>query len=258
MEIHHKVKPLHGWREFFGEVGIIVLGVLVALGAEQVVEKLHWRHLTHLGREALSDDMADIYGLATERELYSRCIARRLTEISDILDQASRTGHLPPVGPIGNPSKRQMAPVSWDSMVASQTAAHFTRDEARSYGYISAFTKELDALNVSEFHVWSQLYTIVGPGRPYTQAEDAMLRQALSEAGYDAKLLRLGAVQAKQMIRAGHLPINGKELREQMDFIKERKHLVANRAICRPLGPAPAHYGQSPLDFSLEGPVPSA
>jgi hypothetical protein len=39
----HLPKPLHGWREFAGEVGIIVLGVLIALGAEQVVETLHWR-----------------------------------------------------------------------------------------------------------------------------------------------------------------------------------------------------------------------
>lgn len=27
--------PLHGWREFAGEVGVIVLGVLIALGAQQ-------------------------------------------------------------------------------------------------------------------------------------------------------------------------------------------------------------------------------
>jgi uncharacterized membrane protein YraQ (UPF0718 family) len=26
----HLPKPLHGWREFKGEVGIIVLGVLIA------------------------------------------------------------------------------------------------------------------------------------------------------------------------------------------------------------------------------------
>ena len=31
----HLPKPLHGWREFLGEVGIIVIGVLIALGAEQ-------------------------------------------------------------------------------------------------------------------------------------------------------------------------------------------------------------------------------
>ena len=34
----HLPKPLHGWREFVGEVGIIVIGVLIALGAQQVVE----------------------------------------------------------------------------------------------------------------------------------------------------------------------------------------------------------------------------
>jgi hypothetical protein len=28
----HLPKPLHGWREFIGEVGIIVIGVLIALG----------------------------------------------------------------------------------------------------------------------------------------------------------------------------------------------------------------------------------
>ena len=39
----HLPKPLHGWREFAGEVGIIVLGVLIALGAEQLVEAAHWR-----------------------------------------------------------------------------------------------------------------------------------------------------------------------------------------------------------------------
>jgi hypothetical protein len=40
-------EPLHGWREFAGEVGIIVLGVLIALGAQQLVE---WaNHLSQVG-----------------------------------------------------------------------------------------------------------------------------------------------------------------------------------------------------------------
>ena len=34
MEIH-KPKPIHNWRDFLKEVGTIVLGVCVALGAEQ-------------------------------------------------------------------------------------------------------------------------------------------------------------------------------------------------------------------------------
>lgn len=37
----HLPKPLHGWRAFAGEVGVIVLGVLIALTAEQLVRE--WR-----------------------------------------------------------------------------------------------------------------------------------------------------------------------------------------------------------------------
>jgi hypothetical protein len=33
-------RPLHGWRVFAGEVGVIVLGVLLALGAQQLAEKI--------------------------------------------------------------------------------------------------------------------------------------------------------------------------------------------------------------------------
>ena len=39
----HKPKPWHGWREFLKEYAIIVVGVLTALAAEQVVDWLHWR-----------------------------------------------------------------------------------------------------------------------------------------------------------------------------------------------------------------------
>ena len=36
-------KPLHGWREFAGEVGVIVLGVLIALCAQQMLSDWQWR-----------------------------------------------------------------------------------------------------------------------------------------------------------------------------------------------------------------------
>ena len=35
----HVPKPLHTWREFIGKVGIIVLGLLSALCAEQLIEQ---------------------------------------------------------------------------------------------------------------------------------------------------------------------------------------------------------------------------
>ncbi len=39
----HKPKPWRGWPEFLKEIGTIVIGVLIAIGAEQTVEALHHR-----------------------------------------------------------------------------------------------------------------------------------------------------------------------------------------------------------------------
>ena len=54
----HLPKPLHGWREFTGEVGIIVLGVLIALGAEQVVETIHTHQRIRETRAALDAELS--------------------------------------------------------------------------------------------------------------------------------------------------------------------------------------------------------
>lgn len=53
------------------------------------------------------------------------CGERRLDALSKILDEAGRTGNLPPVGLIGGPVRHQWRSSAWDSVVASQTATHF-------------------------------------------------------------------------------------------------------------------------------------
>lgn len=53
MDIHTPKHPAQTPREFLKEVGIIVLGVLLALGAEQTVEWVHWRQQVGITDEAL-------------------------------------------------------------------------------------------------------------------------------------------------------------------------------------------------------------
>jgi len=48
----HKPKPVHSWREFLTEVGTIVLGILIALSLEQMVETWH-EHRQYLLGEIL-------------------------------------------------------------------------------------------------------------------------------------------------------------------------------------------------------------
>ena len=55
----HLPKPLHGWREFAGEVGIIVVGVLIALAFEQVVQSIHDRLVADQARDAIRAEVRE-------------------------------------------------------------------------------------------------------------------------------------------------------------------------------------------------------
>ena len=255
MEIHHKIKPLHGWREFIGEVGIIVFGVLIALGAEQLVEAIHWRHQVEAGREALATDLFAVFAFTTEREMYSKCLSRRFQEVAAILDDAQRTNRLPPVGNIGGPSKRHYGLPSWATLSAAGAASHFSRADLVGYGGIANYGGELTDLNAAEFADRSRLHTIVGPGRATSAAEVGELRAALSEATFRARLMRLGAYQLKSEIKQLGVQFDPALVRHWAKDTQDTKTQIAGRPICRPLGKAPDHYGSAPLNYSLDGPI---
>ena len=90
----HKPKPWHGVREFLKEYVIIVVGVLTALGAEQGVEWLHWRHQIELAHEALAFDMKRVMGWAGLEDARAR-IGARLTELDASVDKAQETSASP-------------------------------------------------------------------------------------------------------------------------------------------------------------------
>src|SRR5512142_2184012 len=80
----HLPKPLHGWREFAGEVGIIVIGVLIALGAEQMVESWQWREKVGRAEAAMrlelaQDDGPQAYG----RLAIGTCLDQQIARIHD-------------------------------------------------------------------------------------------------------------------------------------------------------------------------------
>src|SRR5206468_2691927 len=83
----HLPKPLHGWRALVGEVGIIVIGVLIALGAEQAVEAWHWHNQAKDARNALHSEVGDDnLPQAYARLALAPCIDRKLTDLQSALD----------------------------------------------------------------------------------------------------------------------------------------------------------------------------
>src|SRR5438045_1967649 len=87
----HLPKPLHGWRAFVGEVGVIVIGVLIALGGEQLAEAVHWHSEAGKFRIAVDHELGRDLGLYEVVMRQRPCVDRRLTELERMLAD-SRAG----------------------------------------------------------------------------------------------------------------------------------------------------------------------
>jgi hypothetical protein len=91
MEIH-KPKPVHSWRELLTEIGVIVIGVAIALTAEQAVEWLHWQSEVTAARQAIHDEMGvNNASLFAFRLAIAPCLERQADEAGRILDDLEAT-----------------------------------------------------------------------------------------------------------------------------------------------------------------------
>ena len=69
----HKPKPVHSLREFLSEILVIVIGITIALGGEQAVEWLHWRHEVADTREALLAELSTNLTLVADARRQDPC-----------------------------------------------------------------------------------------------------------------------------------------------------------------------------------------
>jgi hypothetical protein len=245
----HLPKPLHGWREFVGEVGIIVVGVLIALGAEQVVEDWHWRGQVRAGRDALGADFINILANAGERQAEDRCIRTRLLFLRNTLN--AHPDSLPAIGHVGSPPARPWYPSSWDSLVASDVSTHMSREDLLMFGSIAHQARLAEDSANREIEDWAVIYTMVGPSRPLAAAEAAQLRRAITGAAYRLNEVRLVAPQVSQAIIATGLLT--KEDRAEAD--KEVAEVLRGpnaRHICGPVMAADPTRVDAPYDPAVQ------
>lgn len=177
-------KPLHGWREFAGEVGIIVIGILIALGAEQVVELVHNRQLAADARENVRAEAATNVGFIRDRLSTQACIDRRLAELQDILSQS---GDKPLVQQPTWVSRPPIWPIffgRWQAATASGRNSLFSPEEQGRFSMLYRVFSQYDADQAREQEVWSQLRALEwwrGPLGPQARLDFA---QALQQAKY--------------------------------------------------------------------------
>ena len=80
-----KLQPPHGWRAVLWELGIVTIGVLTALSAEQLVQTIHWNRDVEQTRSALDAELAFNLAAFDYRIKQRECVAARLTELNAVI-----------------------------------------------------------------------------------------------------------------------------------------------------------------------------
>jgi hypothetical protein len=153
-------KPLHGWRQFAGEVGIIVLGVLIALGAQQFAESVQQRSDAADARRAVRGELEVNMARLASRAAQKHCVENRMDEIQSLLDTTAKKPAITTPGWVGRPQYWSMQTVRWEAISQSGRAALLPADELADYGALYSWMGSINGVMTTEQADWARLRTL--------------------------------------------------------------------------------------------------
>ena len=242
----HLPKPLHGWREFLGEVGIIVVGILIALAGEQVVEAIHWNEKASHAREAIREEATQIYQSSAERIVVTPCLNGQLDRLkARVLDADGRLSPAPVIPSMIGPAvfrhpSRVWSDTTWRSTISEQVSSHLRGQERAALSAFYESVAIIRDLNGRELEADGAFMTLASP-----LALDPSLRAHLLEE-IESERIRINGIDiiAQQAMSAARFAVPGIESslrdREWLDSMRNQR---GTSGWCRsaglPLAPIP-------------------
>jgi hypothetical protein len=235
----HKPKPWHGWREFLKELGVIILGILIALALEGGVEALRERHQAAQARANIRQELAENLGKMRLRLDAEPCQIRRLHEVQDLLALATQGKPLPQPIFIGEPDVWVMYTARLEVASQGGRATLLGQDEQAGFARVYAQMRVFAETSVREQSAWATLRTL--ENGPLDPALRPALTLALQEARFDRFRNVLAASQALREAAALGIQPN-------VAAFKTRAHFDA----CLPLNTSRADFARSIRERHLE------
>lgn len=155
--------PPHGWRAVWWELVIVVLGVLIALAAQQMVEAWNWRSAVAAERVVLRAEVRDNLNSVQDRLVLEPCMIRKLEEVRVVLERAAKRQPLGITGRVGLPLPSGGAKGAWNIALAGQDLAHMPHSE--QLGFSNAFSsfESWDRIREDERSAWLDLAVLDRP-----------------------------------------------------------------------------------------------
>lgn len=180
MHIHLPKVPAD-WVDFFKEVSIVVLGVIIALSAEQLVETWHNKENAKAALRNVREELGYNLGFINRRLETNRCIGRRLDEIANYLDAWDAGQHPPAPRFVGHPPYPEFTDHRLQAAQSAGWMSHVSPEDqalvAAAYQPLTELKREFD----NEQIAWAELRSIAE--RPKLSGQElATLRMALQHA----------------------------------------------------------------------------
>lgn len=177
LEVHHKPKGWGGWREFAKEIGTIVIGVLIALGGEQVVQILHRGEQARHAERAMRLELADDDGpQAYGRVLIGPCLERRIALIHDGAT-AAPSDQLREWVAAYAPPFRTWDSEAWKAVVSSDIANVMGAERLVDWSAAYRAVPRLNASNARESELATELHDALPPSGEASPADRQNLRR---------------------------------------------------------------------------------
>ena len=178
----HLPKALGGWRDFLKEVGIIVVGVLIALGAEQLAQSIHQRQEAADARANVRAETALNMKFIRYRVSVQPCIDRRIADLSGMLQRAGDGSMERQPTWISAPPTNPFFDRRWQAANASGRNSLFSPAEQEDFDQLYGIFERLNVHEQREQEVWANLRALenwrgtLGPEARLSFARD--LKQA--------------------------------------------------------------------------------
>lgn len=150
LDVHPPHQAAHTWKDFFIHIATIVVGLIIAVGLEQMVEAIHDNHLRAEIREGLVADARKAVRDSADVHAFTAAAIQSVDLRMDQIQQALATGKpLAPESPVGRiPDFAAPDDPQWKAIKGSGLVHLLTSDEVESFNDI-----DLDVITAEHYHL---------------------------------------------------------------------------------------------------------
>ena len=185
--------PVNSWRAFAGEISIIVIGVLIALAAEQLLDDWNWQQRIKAQKSALDEDVAGMWNAMSARTIVQNCVDKRLNELQLVFERRAKGSPLGIVSPIGRPAKWTGSQAALRLATADGSLSHMRFDDKQAYFEVADSYDVFATSNDEERASWRVLQALNEPDR-MDDVDWRELRRAFRDATESNRIMKIGLV----------------------------------------------------------------